>query len=151
ARHLDPVGTEGNARAHLLQHFGKAHIALDAVASYADHPYRSTGDRARGEKVRRGGRVALDIDLAGRDVGIARYVKRAPAVDDHFDAEFAHHVDGDGDIGFGDERAIDIDLAAARQRQRDQQSTQVLGGNVAAHLYVPFDADVPRVDRQRRV
>jgi hypothetical protein len=50
------------------------------------------------------------------------------------DAEAAHQVDGDLDVGLGDELALDFDhRLRARHGQRHQQRGKILRGDVAAH------------------
>ena len=107
--HLDGVFLDRNASAHALQHFGEAHVALDAVAPHALDAHRAAADCARGEKVRCGRRVAFDEDFPGRPIAPRRHVEVSPPGAPHLEAEAAHHVQGDLDIGLGDELALHFD------------------------------------------
>ncbi len=119
---LDPVLAHRDPRAHALEHFGEAHVALDARASDAFHPHRTAAaeaaDRARGEKIRSRGRVAFDEDFA-RAAITARCracSKRAQSRRSTSTPKRAQRVQRDLDVRLGDELAFDLDRAPRCRR-----------------------------------
>src|SRR3954464_9914486 len=95
-------------RAHALEHFGEAHVALDAIAADALDAHRPAADRTRGEEVRGRRGVALDQDLSRTRIGLFFDTERTPTVALHFDAEAAHYVERDLDIGLGNQLALHL-------------------------------------------
>ena len=124
-RDRNPVFTHFEARAHLRERFREAHIALNGVFPHAFHAHRMCAARAnrpQREEVGGGRGVAFHPVRAGRAVtGVCRNGKRAPALPFDDDAEARHQVQGDVDVGFGDQLALDFHRRRrSGKRQRHQ-------------------------------
>ena len=128
-----------STRAHRPHCVGEGDVALDRSAVDAfDAQSRIDGaDRRRGDEVRRRRRVALDDETSGRAellAGTEAIALRALALDG--DAEGLEQLQGDLDVGLGDQLALDLDHRVGRlgaQRQGEQQGGEELARDVAAH------------------
>jgi hypothetical protein len=149
---FDPVLSHLDACTHSGQRRRKLHIALDAVAAHTFHPHRSAADRAGSEKVRRARGIPLDEDFPGTvKAAVGRNRERGPARAAHLHAEPRHEVERDLDVGFGNQIADDFDRRLlAGQRQRHQQRSQELAGNLATHPHLACIVDISSPDFQRR-
>src|SRR5438132_14389823 len=100
---LDPRVARACLGTHRLQHFGEAHIALDTVAPDALDAHRAAAERAGREEVRGGRGIAFYEGRSRGAVARAGYLEGAPFLPRDLDAEAAHHVERDLDVGLGDE------------------------------------------------
>ena len=152
-RGLDPVVAHRDARTELLERLGEAHVTLDAAPADALHPHRPAADRPSGEEVRRRRSIALDEHRARAAVArAAGHDEARPAVLLDLHAEARHQLQGDADVGLGDELADDLDGSLdTGQRQRHQERGEELAGDIAAHAHHAAGADGRRFQVQRRV
>ncbi len=118
---LDPVWTEADLGAHSCQRLGEADVALDAVAADAFDPHRAVADGAGGKEIRGRRGVALDLDMAGALVGGGGHDEARPAVALDLDAKAPHQIQGDLNIGFGDQLALDLYRHRPPQQGRREQ------------------------------
>ena len=132
---FDPVRPHAQLATHALEHLGKAHITLDAVAPHALDPHRraarplrqQAAQDAGGQKIRGRGRVALDKHRPWRLIVLRRHIEGLPTVAHHRDAKAPHQGQGEFDIGLGDQLAHHLDaLRPPGQRQRHQQGREEL-------------------------
>ena len=92
------------------------------------------------------------MDRFGGDVAGGGQPETPIAVVFHIDAESAHQVERDVDIGFGNQLALHLYFKYfAGQRQGHQQRGQELAGNVAFDGYAADAVVLPFADVQRRV
>jgi len=69
----------------------------------------------------------------------------------HIDAESAHQVERDVDIGLGNQLALHFDFVClAGERQRHQKGGEELAGHIAAHGDAALAARLPPTDVHRR-
>ena len=92
------------------------------------------------------------MDRFGGDVAGGGQPETPIAVVSHIDAESAHQVERDVDIGFGNQLAFHLYFKCfSGQRQGHQQRGQKLAGNVAFDGYAADAVVLPFADVQRRV
>jgi len=81
----------------------------------------------------------------------AGYREALPPDAFHAHAKALHQVQGNLDVGLGDQFARHLDLRLpARQRQGHQQGGEELRGNIAAHADRRFEPEIAGTDFQRR-
>ncbi len=134
---LDEVVTPGDAGAHLLQHVGEVDVPLDAVLADAGDPHLAL-DGPRREEVGGAGGIPFHQEVARADIGlVALDVEHFVVVvfDDH--PELLHDVQGDVDVGLGDQLTLDVDAGVAgRHGGCHQKRRQELAGDGAVHVHV---------------
>ena len=155
--YLDPVGACRQVGPHLRQRVDEAHIALDAVAADPLDAQGPATKRTGGEKVRGRRGVAFNMQGARASIGGAGSdVKGAPVFARHCNAKALHQVQGDLDIGFGDQFAHHFDGHrfggfACQERKRHQERGQKLARHIAAHRDRALESDDGRADFQGRI
>jgi hypothetical protein len=151
---FDPVVAARDGRTHLFERFGKAHVALDAVAPHALHAHRAAGNRAGRQEIRRRRRVAFNMDAARAGVMLAGlHGERLPPVLFDRDAEAPHQVERNLDIRFADQVTHHVDgdrMLLGHQRRGHQHGSQELARYIAAHGQA-VGVDVAAADAQRRI
>ena len=134
-----------------FQHVSKADIALHAVAANAGNAHGSTFNGGGGQKIGGGRGIALDQIVPWRLILLLTLDDKALVllVLD-LDAEAAHQMQRNIDIGFGNQLAFDRDLRIARrQRRGHQQRSQKLAGDAAVNADVA--AGEAAFQAQRRI
>ncbi len=134
---LDEVIAPGDTGPHLLQHVCEVDVPLDAVLADAGDPYLALDGACR-EEVGGAGGIPLHQEVTRADIGlVALDVEHLVVVvfDDH--PELLHDVQGDVDVGFGDQLPLDVDAGvASRHGRRHQKGGQELAGDGAIHVHV---------------
>ncbi len=127
---FDKVITPGDARAHLLQYVGEMDVALNAVLADAGDPHLALDGACR-EEVGSAGSIPFNQKITGADISlIALDVEQLVVVvlDDH--PKLLHDVQGDIDIGLGDQLPLDVNASvASRHGSSHQEGGQELAGN----------------------
>ncbi len=148
---LDEVIAPGDAGAHLLQHVGEVDIALNAVLADAGDPHLAL-DGARREEVGGAGGIPFHQEVARADVAlVALDVEQLVVVvlDDH--PELLHDVQGDVDVGLGDQLPLDVDAGVARRHgRRHQEGGQELAGDGAVDMHITAPQPLG-IHHQRRI
>ena len=131
------VVAPGDGCAHFLQHISKANIALYAVAANTGHLHGATFNRPGGEEVRSRRGVAFHQIVPRRNILlITVYDEALVILIFNFNTEGFHQVQGDINIRFGDQVALDANGGVLRrQRRSHQQRGQKLTGNAAVNLH----------------
>ena len=147
AGNFDEVVTPCYRRADFFQFAGKGGIALYGVPAQTGNAYRYGGKQPGGKEVGCAGRVAFDMDCFGGGVAGGGQPETPIAAVFHIDAESAHQVERDVDIGFGNQLALHLYFKCfAGQRQGHQQRGQELAGNVAFDGYAADAVVLPFAD-----
>ena len=151
----DMMVAQVDFRTHLLQHLGETQIALDAAPADAVDAHRAAGYRSGGEEIRSRRGIAFDGEQARAFAALpGRNGELLPAGTPDLDAEARHQVQGDLDVGLGDQLSDHLDFRRpAGQGQGHQQRRQELRGDVAAHPDPALPAGIigSREDGQRRI
>ncbi len=157
---FDKVVAPPHLGAEVFEHACKRHVALNAVAPHALHPHRRAlavplTQHTRRQKIRGRRSIALHGDAARAAQTAARgNDKPLPPGAPHLHAKAPQQVEGDLDIGFGNQLALhrNGDVVIARlERQRQQQGGEKLAGDIAAHGHVAIQAEMAGPDVQRRI
>ena len=137
---LEPARARVDPGPHGSDGLDEADVALDRCAADAVDAQGGVDrrDGAGGDEVGRGRSVALDDEGSGRARRLAAaQAKTLPTFTLDGDTEPIQHRERDLDIGLRDELAVDFDDGiggVASQGQGEQQGTEELAGDVAAHL-----------------
>ncbi len=154
---LDPVVASHDARTHRFQRGGKLDVALNALLANPLDAYRTARNGAGGEKVRGRRGIAFDMHQTGTTIALSgRDRETLPTLPLNRHAEARHQIQGDLDVGLGDQLGGQLDDRSfsqlmANERQRHQQGGQELRGNIPPHSNRPAQGDFGRRQFERRI
>ena len=118
AGHFDKVVAPSDACAGFFQFGGKGGVALDGVFAQAGDAHGRAAEQSGGKEIGGARCVAFDGDAFGGAVACGGDEEAAVGAVFDGDAEALHQVEGDVDIGLGNQFAFDADFAGfAGERQ----------------------------------